>query len=113
MCWVLINCISSLFGSNERPQGKSRVEAIGPSRQDLLHLQRTIYTYVTPNQVTVSIFESKSANSLQVLLYKNGKTYQIYNGANDVEYEGIGAAIANSLWAKSIKIMKWSCNLQT
>jgi hypothetical protein len=47
--------------------------------------------------VTVSIFESKSAANLQVTLHKKGNTYQIYNGAEEVDYEGIGAAVANSI----------------
>jgi hypothetical protein len=94
---MIMNCIGSLFGSNDTAQPKARVEAVGPNRQELLRLQSAIYNYVTAAQVTVSIFESKSAASLQVLLYKKGRTYQIYNGASDVDYEGIGVAVANSI----------------
>lgn len=70
---------------------------MGPNRQDLVRLQRIIFTYVSTNQVTVSIFESKSSESLQVLLYKKGNTYQVYNGSNNVDYEQIGAAVAHSI----------------
>lgn len=92
---MIINCISSLFGSNDNnSQSRVRVEAIGPNRDNLFRLQNTIYTYVTPNQVTVSIFATTSANNLQVTLSKKGRSFPIYNGQDDTDYEGIAAAVA-------------------
>jgi hypothetical protein len=97
MCWVLINCISSICGSDDR-QAKTRIEAIGPNRQDLLRLQQNIYSRVSQAQITVSIFESKNPGYLQVLMYKRGNTIQIYKGSSEADYDEISLIIANHFW---------------
>jgi hypothetical protein len=91
---VIINCIGSLFSSSRNDQPQVRVEAIGPNRDNLFRLQNTIYSYVSPNQVTVSIFATSSAKGLQVTLNKKGRSFPIYNGQEETDYEGIAAAVA-------------------
>lgn len=83
-----------------------RVEAIGPNRDNLFRLQNTIYSHVSSNQVTVSIFATSSANGLQVTLNKKGRTFPIYSGQDETDYESIAATVAGYVWDKSI----WSLN---
>lgn len=112
MCWMIINCIGSLFGSNRNDQPQVRVEAIGPNRDNLFRLQNTIYSYVSPNQVTVSIFATSSAKSLQVTMNKKGRSIPIYNGQDETDYEGIAASVAGYVWGKKHMITKWNCSLK-
>ncbi len=54
-----------------------------------MKLQQSILSKVQQNKVIVSVFAKGTDNNLQVLLYKNGKTYQLYEGTNEVDFDNL------------------------
>ncbi len=60
-----------------------------------MKLQQSIYSKIAQGRLPVSIFTKGNNSNLQVLMYKNGKTYQIYEGTSEVDFDNLSVNIVS------------------
>ena len=117
MCWVLINCCASLFGSNEQKDHtkvpKARVEMHGSSLQQMDLIQDAIASRVPPKKCGISMYQTHSGNNLRVLFFNNGESYQLFDGSSDdVSIQHIASRVEQSLlWGTSSdlnEVVSWN-----
>jgi ABC-type transport system involved in Fe-S cluster assembly fused permease/ATPase subunit len=73
------------------------VEITGPNSQQLLTLQRAIFSYVSSEKITISALEIPTQKFLRVLLYKMENSYQIYSGDVDIDTDEIARKIQSNI----------------
>lgn len=93
---MIMNCLGSLFSSEEKAHPRARVELRGPNGKQLLRLQQAILARVGADRLTLSLFET-AGQDMQVLLYKKSQSYQLYKGSPEVNLEELAINIESSL----------------
>ncbi len=96
MCWVLINCLTSCCDSEEKAP-KARLEIRGPPAA-IQQLESTIRQSCPANKLGISCFTTRSSDTMQVVLYRKGNSYQIYEGSPNTDLNEISRTVQHNIW---------------